>query len=195
MAPPISLISVIFLKERISLINWIGVLTVSVGVLLVPSISNSSFHAPNRLLGNIFMILSVVSWAFYTIQNKKLSDLSGRFATFYISAAGTLFLLPFAILEMCFVKGPHFTSRVIYEILYLGIVSSAVCYLLYSHALNRLDAFDVGSFINPDPMIGVFTAWLFLKEQITITEILSSIFILPGLWFCIRPSGKDKPPR
>src|SRR5574337_1592713 len=66
-------------------------------------------------------------------------------------------------------------------ILYLGLMCSAITYLLYNYALKGLAASQVSAFLNLVPAIGVITAMLLLGEQIRVVHILGGVVIIIGV--------------
>jgi drug/metabolite transporter (DMT)-like permease len=73
--------------------------------------------------------------------------------------------------------------------IYLGALASAVCYLIYNHALRVLDAAQVGTFVNLVPLIGVISGVIFLGESLHPMAIAGGALILTGVWLSSRASS------
>lgn len=181
----IALSGLIFLKERLSKRKIAGIVLAFAGVMLIGFISahGGGDGQPNSLKGNIFMIVSVGCWTAYTLISRKLQHIPPIKLTFFSGCAGTLLLFPMAIYEYC-----HYTKPIEpgtfgwLALLYLGGISSALCYLLYNRALKELPAAVVGNFLNLDILTGVIIAVIFLNEQISTVQIVGGILILCGLF-------------
>ena len=66
-----TVLAVIFLKERIIKTQWLGLLLVTVGVMMIGMQNTTDSAAPRPLLGNVLVFLSALSWAVYTIQGRR----------------------------------------------------------------------------------------------------------------------------
>jgi drug/metabolite transporter (DMT)-like permease len=94
---------------------------------------------------------------------------------------GTAMLMPLALLEMGRVPWPRPSWRGWLGTLFLGIVASALAYLVYSRVLRELDAGLVGAFVNLDPIVGVATAFVILGEVLHVGQILGGVAALAGM--------------
>ena len=75
--------------------------------------------------------------------------------------------------------------------LFLGVVASALAFVVYSRALRELDASLVGAYLNLDPIVGVLTAVLFLGETLGAWQILGGVIALAGMWLASSREGPD----
>ena len=162
----IGLISWLLLKEPIKPVTILGLTTAFVGSLLV--ITNGSFtwgQAGPRFWGDILILLTAVSWAFYSVYGKKLL---GRYRTSTLitctTVIGTLFLIPFSIPELLHTTIQCPTWFVWLNLLYLGGAASVYGYLAWYRALERLPAVTVGSYLYFRPLLtGVIAALVLVK--------------------------------
>jgi drug/metabolite transporter (DMT)-like permease len=67
------------------------------------------------------------------------------------------------------------------SILYLGIFSSAICYILYNKVLKVLSGVQVGNFMNFDPVVGALIAIIFLGEKVSVWQIIGGVLVLIGV--------------
>ena len=178
----IALLAVIFLKEKLSALQITGLLVSVIGVVLVGALSPADASARQPLLGNALMVVAVIAWGIYTILSKKLAGADVMAVTFYSTLAGTLLLLPAALIEGWHQPLPVIPAAVWLSVLYLGILASALSYFWYNRVLNELPASLVGIFINLDPVIGAGIAVIFLHEKITLLQVAGTVLVLAGVW-------------
>jgi drug/metabolite transporter (DMT)-like permease len=185
----IALFGISFLGEKVSRRQIIGIIISFTGVTLVGLISNDKANGSNPLLGNLLMLVSVICWTAYTLLSRKSNHLDSITTTFLGGCAGTLLCLPTAVYEYMHLDTPIRLGVFGWmAVVYLGAISSALCYLLYNQALKSLPAAMVGNFLNLDILVGVSIAVLFLHESITTWQVVGGALILSGLFLSSTPT-------
>lgn len=179
----ITLFAAMFLKEKLSAVQIIGVIASLLGVMLIGFLSSdNNSDTRNSITGNLLMIIAVISWAAYTIMSKKTAaQFNPLLITSLSTCIGSLCLLPAAIFENRHSGWPVIHLNSWLAILYLGAVSSGICYLLYSKSLQLLTAAQVGNFANLDPVVGLIISLVFLNEHINILQIAGAVLVLGGI--------------
>ncbi|GAA0550134.1 DMT family transporter [Chitinophaga japonensis] len=185
----IALPAVLFLRERLTRTQALGIVLSVAGVVLV-GFTNGHAAGRNPLLGSVLMILSVFSWTVYTILSRSIRHIDPVLVTAFSTFAGTVLLLPALALE----PGDHIISGISWKgwaaIAYLGLFASALSYILYNKALQLLPAAQVGAFLNLDPVIGAVIAIIFLREKVTGWQIAGGLLVLAGLWLSSKTAGE-----
>lgn len=185
----IALFGILFLGEKVVQRQIFGIIISFTGVVIVGLIANNTGQETNTFLGNFLMFGSVICWTVYTLLSRKSIHLDSITTTFLGGCAGTLLLFPMAVYEYT-----HLTAPIRLEpfswmvVVYLGAISSALCYLLYNQALQSLPAAMVGNFLNLDILVGVIIAVLFLHETIAPWQIVGAALILSGLFLSSKGS-------
>lgn len=186
----IALFAAVFLKEKLSVVQIIGIIASLIGVMLIGFLSSdSNGDTRNSITGNLLMIIAVISWGAYTIMSKKIAHFDPLLITSLSTFVGSACLLPAAIFENRHSGWPVIHLGSWLAILYLGAVSSGICYLLYSKALRLLTAAQVGNFANLDPVVGLMISLVFLNEHINILQIAGAVLVLGGIVLSTRKSG------
>ncbi len=176
----IIIMAVIFLKEKLHLLQVAGIILSVLGVLLL-GFSGDIPAARNALLGNSLMLLSVVCWGAYTILSKSMAAYDPVYLTCMTIWIGTAGLLPAALFDLRHGQWPAISMGSWLAIIYLGVFSSAVCYILYNRALKVLPAVQVGNLMNFDPFFGaLFAVWL-LHEQLDWLQVTGAILVISGV--------------
>jgi drug/metabolite transporter (DMT)-like permease len=96
----VAIAAVVGLKERMSKRRIAGIVLAVCGVAMIVSGGESDSASPNPLLGGFFMLASVVVWAVYTIQAKKLADCEPTVLLTVIASLGTVMQLPLVVFEL-----------------------------------------------------------------------------------------------
>ncbi|HEX9251867.1 MAG TPA: DMT family transporter, partial [Ignavibacteriaceae bacterium] len=68
------------------------------------------------------------------------------------------------------------------SILFLGLLCSGVSYVIWAYALREMESAKVGAFLYFEPFVTVVTAWILLKEDITLLMVLSGMIITFGVF-------------
>jgi len=177
-----TLLSVLVLKERVSRLQLFGIGLSIAGLLLVTGLSLSrEGSAPP--VGNLLVFGSVVAWAVYTVQGKRLvSTFPWLVITTASISAGILCLLPFAIGELWLQGMPHLRVDGLIQLLYLGGASSALGYGLWNYGLRFLDASEAAPYINLIPVVGLILSIIVLQEPLSLIQAGGGALTLFGVW-------------
>jgi drug/metabolite transporter (DMT)-like permease len=184
----IILLAIIFLKERIK--NWqiVGIIVSVAGVVML-GFTGIVPGARDALLGNTLMICAVLCWGIYTILAKSMQQYDSIYLATIGTWIGTVGLLPAMIIEGWGHALPVITFTGWMSIIYLGLVSSAICYILYNKVVRVLPAVQVGNFMNLDPVVGAVIAVAVLHDKVTIVQIIGGVLVLGGV---VLTSSKQK---
>lgn len=131
------------------------------------------------MLGDLLVLAATLCWAAYTLIGRTLNRVPKLTLVAHQAMYGMLMLFPFALFEMGQWQKPSLIPCL--SILYLGLMCSAVTYLLYNYALKALAASQVSTFLNLVPVIGVLAAVLLLGEQVQLIQIIGGAVILVGV--------------
>lgn len=136
-------------------------------------------------LGDILAALAAAVWAAYSVLTKRISGFhyntvqSTRRIFFY----GLVFMIP----EL-FIFGFHpsvdvlIQSANLFNLLFLGLGASALCFVTWNSAVKRLGAVKTSVYIYLVPVITVVTSILVLREKITGLAVFGIVLTLAGLF-------------
>jgi drug/metabolite transporter (DMT)-like permease len=180
-----ALLAVVWLGERPPARRIAGITLAVAGVLLV--VAGGEPHGTagrGAVVGDLLLFGTVLTWSVYTMLAKRLADADFVAVMAAVSVAGTLMLIPAALVEAAAAPAPRIAQDGWVRIWYLGAFSSAVSYLLYNRALRDLDASQVGAFSNLAPVVGVVSGAVFLGETIAPLALAGGAVALLGVWMC-----------
>jgi drug/metabolite transporter (DMT)-like permease len=132
-----------------------------------------------HLVGDLLVLAAAACWAAYSLLGRTLNHLPRLTVVTRQAIYGTFMLLPLALSESP--RWQELSLMPCVSILYLGLVCSAITYLLYNYALKGWAASKVSTFLNLVPVIGVMAAMLLLGEQIQLIQIIGGAVILVGV--------------
>lgn len=183
---PIFLIigSIIFFKDKVKTRVIIGTIISLLGVILIILRPIFDQGLDGTILGNIFFLLSTISFVVYTFLLKGYtSHLKTSTITFYLFAFAAGIFLPFSLLE----SSQHEILRMlnmqaVIGILFAAVFTSIAGYLFYNFAIRYVKASEVGIFLYMDPIITAAIAVPLLGEKITSVFLLGSILVFAGIF-------------
>ena len=165
----VALLSIPLLAERLSLLQWLGVLLniVGVGIYFYPI----SIPA-GQMVALIVVVVGVLANALSSILGRSVNrdgDLSPLMVTAVSMAVGSVVLLVSGVL----VEGvPHLNLTHWGIIVLLAVVNTAFAFSLWNHTLRTLSATE-SSIINNTMLVQIaILTWLFLGEVLNGKEIV-----------------------
>ena len=172
------LVDVVFYRRRMKPAVIIGILLSFLGVALIVVRSEAAKASPG---GYFFMIGAAISWIAYTFITKPIA---GRYSllsiTFWQIFFGMLGCVPFALAEGQDIS--HISAPVILNVLFLGVLASAIGYWLYVIVLDRLDASRSSVFINLIPVVSIVASFILLGERLAPLQALGGAAAIVGVY-------------
>lgn len=135
-------------------------------------------------LGDFLALGGAVIWAVYSIIIRKMSSLgySVVLTTRRIFFYGLLLMIPLlGVLgfqgNISAVQEPVYLGN----LLFLGICSCALCFVIWNYAVDVLGAVVSSNYIYAVPVVTVVVSMVVLKEQITVMGIAGMVLTIVGL--------------
>jgi len=171
-------------SERFTSTQVIGSLLACAGMAAV--VLNGHFVLHLSPLGDTLALSACLCWAVYSLLIKLVME---RYSTFFITRKvffyGLLSILPYYILYPGFPSfDVIFSSQVIWNLLFLSVVASMVCFLVWNWVIYQLGAVVATNWVYFNPITTILFAWWLLDEQITPWFILGTALILIGMYLC-----------
>ena len=162
--------------------------TAGVAVLTLASASEASLSATGIALA----LVSGVGYATYTIVAKRLMRLGhGPIPVMGSSfGVGAVLLLP--VLALGDTAWLH-TRDGLALALYLGIVPTAVAYMLFARGLRHLDASEVTTIVLAEPLTATLLGGIVLDERIGFVGAVGAALVLAGLAVLAAPGRPRRP--
>ena len=175
-------LSVIFLKERFSKKKLTGVMLAIFGVIIVIYIKLSNAEFNNVFfMGSIFMLLSALCWAIYTIVGKRLLKKYDVFTvTTYAFVFGIILYFPF-VFPGIFKTIQNLSINGWLAVLYLAVFCSIVAYIVWYYALQKTETSKAAVHLSLIPMFTIILSSIVLKEAVTLLFIVGAALIIYGV--------------
>ena len=181
-------LSFVFLHERLTRIQSVGVGLSLAGVLVI--LSGGSLAAllalsPNR--GDLLVIASMLLWSLYTVGLRwRPAGLSLLSFLFMIALVGDLAVLPFYLGETLLVRPMAWSWTSFGAIAAVALFSSVLAYIFWNRGVEQVGASVTGLFVHLMPVFGVVLAWLLLGERLLPFHLAGMVLILTGIWLTTR---------
>ena len=174
-------------RERMSRRQIAGSALAFTGMVLV--VLNGRFVLHISPHGDLLALCAAWLWVFYSLAVKQLADrYPALFITRKVFFYGLLTILPlFAVRPFGVTWQILAQPAVGGNLLFLGIVASMLCYLLWNAAMLRLGAVRTTNYIYLNPLVTILTAALCIDERITPVALAGAALILYGMWRAERP--------
>ena len=186
------LLSIFILKERLRLINIIGISISMFGVALLV-FGGKSFSASHGILLGDFLILgAVLAASIYTIMTRKLGEIFSpvQITGIQIILGAILFfpafLFTFPQIEWHTVTGEAFAAVII-----LTIFATVGAFLCYNYALTKIPAARVAVCINGIPLVTAFWAWIILGERLSMLQLSGGIIVISAVYLANNSPSTD----
>lgn len=163
---------------------FIGFLLAISGIMLVTFEDGFSFDL--NVKGGLFAIGSAFAWGLYSVLSKEIGSYGHNIiqTTRRIFMYGLIFMIP--TIFIFDVNIQHYkllaNPTVLFNLLYLGLVASGICFLTWSHATNTLGPVKATTYIYGTPLVTIGFSFVFLKSQtLTWQLFLGTGLIIAGL--------------
>ncbi len=174
-------------NEKLKANFFIGFVIAMIGIILINF--NGSMVLKLNPMGDLLAILAAFVWAIYAILTKKVSQFGYNTiqTTRRIFLYGVIFMLP-ALSVLPFKWGfERFLQPVnLFNILFLGLGASALCFVTWNTAVKLLGAVKTSIYIYLVPAVTVITSILILNETITWIAACGTFLTLVGLFISER---------
>lgn len=179
----IAIMGFIFFREKLTVLKITGILIATFGLLLLVGNGNPANIDFIKDKGDLLILLSSFTWGIYSMVNKKISlSYSPLMTILYLFIMMAIIIIPFSLNKSSINAIIHLSSIGWISILFLGLLCSGVSYVIWSYSLREMESAKVGAYLYLEPFVTVFSAWLFLRENITLLMMLSGIIIIAGVF-------------
>lgn len=175
------ILAVLVLKVKIGRIAAVAVLLAAVGVgALAGSVPSLAAGWGDLLV----LVGSFCAATYVTLASKVAPDIDALAMTAYQFLAGTILSTPFAVVQWS-IDGqvlPHAaTAGQWLAGLGAGVGGLALSFLLYNHAISRVNVATAGMILNLIPIFGLAGAVIALGESLDRWEVIGAVLIVAGL--------------
>ena len=152
------------------------------GVAMV--VLNASMEFSISPLGDFLTIIAAILWAAYCLVVKRLSK---KYDTFFITRKvffyGIISVLPFFLITTDSSDYALLTHQSVWiNLLFLGLLASMLCYLMWNVAVKGLGADKASNYIYVVPLVGILASAILLGEPLTVITLIGAAAIIGGVF-------------
>ena len=158
------------------------------GAALIIGWPDAGAAGGSPILGDLLMVGAATTWGVWTVLAAPVLKRRGTLdGTFWISAAGTLGMMPFALPGLL---GQDWALPwwAFAGIVYSGAISAALASLLWYAAVRHLGAARTGIYANLESLFAVLASALLLEERVAMTALVGGTVVVAGV-LLTRRSG------
>ncbi|HEX7622177.1 MAG TPA: DMT family transporter [Anaeromyxobacteraceae bacterium] len=179
-----AVLAAVVLHERFGPRKVAGLLVGFTGAVLV--VTRGRFEG--RLLalpstrGDLLVLASTLNWALYTVLGHgTIRRLGPTRATAGTMLLGWLMLAPLFLAHAGWSEFARLSAPGWCALLFLGVAASALGYLFWYGALERVEASRVAALLYLEPLVTLAAAVAVLGEQVGITTVAGGLLVLGGV--------------
>lgn len=182
--------SALWLHERMSPLQWLGVGLAMFGVLHVIVQGHWMDLADFRFVqGDLWILGGVICWALYALLQQHWPSPLGAAARLGIIAWGSMpFIVAGTVWELAQPATPALGTRALLMGVVAALLPGLMAFVLYGWAQQILGASKVAATLYLGPLYGGLTAWWLLGESLGWHHFWGGVLLLPGVYLVSRPA-------
>ncbi len=176
------IMSMIYLKEKITLKKTIGIIISLSGVTIISLLGTADATIEiDYIYGALGVLFAALMGAFYTIAGKKmLKKYTALSLTVYAMLLGSIGLIPF-LNNKLINQVQNLSNTSWLALIFLGLFSTITAYTLWYIALETRDATEVSPYLYAIPVVSTTISFFLVNEVITIFFLIGGFFVITGL--------------
>jgi drug/metabolite transporter (DMT)-like permease len=177
----VMVLSAFLLKESVTMRKVAGILLAFGGVVIVIFERGLDFSS-EYTYGNVIIFIGVVAWAYFTVLGRPLILKYGALKTTCLAMIiGTAMFFPVGLAGAILNPIHGLSGADWIGILYLGIGTSIVGYVLWYYAIGRMEVSKAAVFANGQPVLATILAVIFLDYTVTGNFVVGGVMTLTGV--------------
>jgi drug/metabolite transporter (DMT)-like permease len=191
----ITLLALWILNERLTILKMAGlVLGIAGSVLLITGRQGAS-QPKDYLLGDIFIVLNGISYAFYFILVKPLME---RYTPLqvvrWVFTFGFIMMLPVGWIQFGEIKWHQFDLAAQSTLFFIVFAGTFLAYVFNAYGIRVLGPGVTSAYIYVQLVFAVAIAVLFFHEQLTWQKAFAGMLILLGVFLVSRKKRMEIDP-
>lgn len=175
-------------KEKITRVKIVSLVMATIGVVMIVGIH---LEGNNILLGVLSLIIAALTWALMSVLIQKVNHYSSLQITIMSTIIAIICLTPVVFTNTASLVNIDFLEpKIILSLLYLGVISTALAFVMWNRGLTLVNSSSSGLFFLLQPIVGTLLGWLFLKESVSIGFFIGAILIIGSVWISVKFESK-----
>ncbi len=181
----LAILSLIILKEKISIRTWIGIILCIIGIVFINFVKTMEIanSLPLRLFGNLLVILAVIGESLFTVFRKKVSFSDKPItSTLIIIIFSLMMFLPISIFDSLRFDYSNLVFLDFVPLIIYGLFCTVIAYICWFAGVSKVKISVAAGFTGIMPISSVILSFLVLGEIITWKHILGVLLVLIGIY-------------
>ncbi len=169
--------SCLILKERMTVLKAVAMLCSFLGIVIL-TMGKTEITAGNTTLGMAACVLAAACYGLFSVLNKKADlDQNITMMVIWLTVAVCSFAVGPLLEDWVPIRGMQWLG-----IIWLGVVTDAVAYLLWALALKGAeDTAKIANLAYLTPFLSVVCSAIVLKEKIKLQALVALVLIIGGI--------------
>ena len=156
-------------------------------------LKDSSHSGSDVLLGDLFVLINAVSYAFYLVLVRPLMAVySGIQVLRWIFTFGALIILPFGMQQFITTDWTVFTPAHWAALAFVAIGATFLAYLLNVYGISIIGASSTGAYIYTQPVFAALIAIFFAGEHFSMIKMIAAVLIFTGVYLANIKKAADQ---
>jgi drug/metabolite transporter (DMT)-like permease len=175
-------------SERLTRQAWCGVALQLAGVVCVvagtvgATTGGGGGSGVESLIGGLLVLGAAISWAYYSILVKPLSErVAGLHIGAYTMLGGSLVTVTAGLPALLSTPWHTLPRGAYLALLYSSAGAMVVAYLIWYHGVRVIGPTRTSMYSNVQPVMAMAVAWTFLGEKPSAWQIAGAALIMSGL--------------
>lgn len=182
----------VFLGKRLSAIEGLGVIVSLLGVFtIVGKGSIDTFLGLSLNLGDLWMLLAVLTWGLYTVGLQwRPQGVHPMLLLASLTVVGVITLMPFYALELYTGRYMTLSPTTAVALLYVAVFPSFLGYIFYNAGIAAVGPSRGALFIHLMPVFGTLLAAIFLGERPYWYHFVGIALVFTGIFLTTRKTAR-----
>jgi drug/metabolite transporter (DMT)-like permease len=183
----ITIIALWLIKEKFSINKFFGLALGIGGASLLVLVKDVQSSNSSSLLGDMFVLINAVSYAFYMVIVRPLMEKYNALHVLrWVFTFGALFILPIALPDFIATDWSVFGIAQWTALAFVVLFVTFLSYLFTVYGLQELGPSVTGAYIYTQPVFATIIAMVFAGEHFTIIKALAAVLIFSGVYLVNR---------
>lgn len=178
----ITVIAAFLINEKIT-INKIGGLILGISGAAILIFLKNNADKDSNTLGDVFVILNAVSYAFYLVLVKPLMETYKPLQVIrWVFTFGAGFIIPIGFADFMKINWAGFSWHHWLALAFVVIGATFLSYMFIVYGISKLGSSVTGTYIYTQPVFASITSMILFGEQLTLVKVISALLIFGGVF-------------
>lgn len=183
----ITIIALWLIKEKFSINKFMGLALGIGGATLLVLVKDVQSSNSSSLLGDMFVLINAVSYAFYMVIVRPLMEKYNALHVLrWVFTFGAIFILPIALPDFIATDWSVFGTAQWVALAFVVLFVTFISYLFTVYGLQKLGPSVTGAYIYTQPVFATIIAMVFAGEHFTMIKALAAVLIFSGVYLVNR---------